>query len=308
MLIFHQPWWLSAASGGKCTEITVRSDGEQVGRLCFVPHRRYGFDLLKMPPFTHVLGPAVERGAGKPETQLRRHLSIVRELVTQLPRFDFFHQVSPCTADILAFQDCGFKVFPQCNFKIDCRADISSIWDNMNFKTRGRIRRSEREFEAASLPTPEAFVSFYVENIKNDPGRDKSDLRTFPAVFTACRARESGSILVAWNSNGKPSAMIFVVWDDMNMYYLLSTRSMDSSSGGAVNLLVWTALKMAHERGLVFDFDGVINSGQMRFFLGFGGCPSNRFVITRSRMAYRLLRSLKEQHLESTETSRFIGW
>jgi hypothetical protein len=62
-------------------EVTVTSGNQVVGRLPFVITRKMGLTALRMPPFTHMLGPVVEEGGGKPQTQLLRRLSIVRDLI-----------------------------------------------------------------------------------------------------------------------------------------------------------------------------------------------------------------------------------
>jgi hypothetical protein len=44
--IFHEPWWLEAASGGQYEEVTVSSGGRTVGRLPFVRRKSLRFTHL----------------------------------------------------------------------------------------------------------------------------------------------------------------------------------------------------------------------------------------------------------------------
>jgi len=307
-LLFHEPWWLSAASGGQYSEVTVERGGETIGRLPFVRRRKMGMRVLRMPHFTHVLGPAVATLKGKAETQLRHRIGIIRELLGQLPQADFFmHSCSSSLADTLAFQECGFDVKPQCNFQIDGRQTLASILDRMNFKTRGHIRRAEKDYDVVSVDTPEAFKSFYLANMEAAGRRDPMDFDTFPAVFAESRARDCGEILAACTHSGRPAAMVYLVWGAGAMYHLLATRQPGAASTNAANLLVWSAIKRAHERGLIFDFDGVVNSGQMRFFLGFGGEISWRLMVTRTRPIYGLARAVRMKLVRhgSSDTSHF---
>ena len=134
-----------------------------VGRLPFVTTRKLGFTALRMPPFTHVLGPSVDVGKGKSQTQLLRRLSIVRDLLDQLPPFDFFKQAFPATtADGLAFQDRGFQISPQYTFQIDCRRDLEQLWNEMHFKTRQHIRRAEEKLSIDTIEDPQEFSRFYL--------------------------------------------------------------------------------------------------------------------------------------------------
>jgi hypothetical protein len=71
------------------------------------------FSTLRMPPFTHLLGPMVDAGLGTAQTQLLKRMSIVRDLIDQLPKFDSFKQkLSTSTVDGPAFQDRGFEIMP----------------------------------------------------------------------------------------------------------------------------------------------------------------------------------------------------
>jgi lipid II:glycine glycyltransferase (peptidoglycan interpeptide bridge formation enzyme) len=87
--------------------------------------------------------------------------------------------------------------------------------------------------------------------------------------------------------------MIYLAWGGGIMYYLMSTRAADASDNGSVNLLIWSAIKRAHELGLFFDLDGVTTSGTARFLSGFGGNIRTRLVITTGRKIYNVVESLK---------------
>jgi Acetyltransferase (GNAT) domain len=294
--LFHEHWWLEVVTQGRYEEVTVRTDDRVVGRLPFLTEKKMGLNRLVMPPFTHVLGPLVDPGVGKPQTQFQRRLSIIRELIDQLPPFASFKQAlcSPI-GDGLAFQDRGFQVRPQYSFEIDCRCDPAVIWNNMHFKTRQHIRRAEEKFSVATVNDPSDFTYFYQKNLAERGRKSFVPLDLFPHIFSACRERDSGEILSAGWPTGGPTAMAFFVWGRGTMYYLLSTRANDLGDNGSVSLLIWSAIKRAHERGLMFDFDGVSTSGTARFFSGFGGRPQVRTIVEQSSFVYDALRYAKRR-------------
>ena len=80
--------------------------------------------------------------------------------------------------------------------------------------------------------------------------------------------------------------MVLLVWDDSVMYYLMSSRAPELADNGAISLLLWEGAQRAHQRGLVFDLDGVTSNGTWQFLSGFGGSLSMRYVVTRSRARY----------------------
>jgi hypothetical protein len=87
------------------------------------------------------------------------------------------------------------------------------------------------------------------------------------------------------------------------MYYLLSTRSLRGDYG-AISLLLWSAMKLAHKLGLVLDLDGVYSTGTAKFLSGFGGSIKTRLMIRRSQPHFHALQSLK-RHFNRDKTQLF---
>jgi hypothetical protein len=298
--IFHEYWWLAAVTAGCFSEVEVRQGDYPTGRLPFVLTRRNGLRRLGMPDFTHLLGPIVDSGDGKTQTRMTNRLSTVGALIKQLPPFDFFKQVVDPTLDDglalidgLAFQKHGFQVGHQYSFQIDCRAELDTILARMHFKVRQHIRRAEEQRTVVTIDDPRRFVTFYKENLRKTNRTSYMQLDRFPILFSECRARNCGEVLAAMQPDGIPVAMTFLVWDNQTMYYLMCTRDTALRDNGSVNLLVWSAMKRAHELRLIFDLDGVSNDGTARFLSGFGGTVKTRLIITKGQPVYNVAQSVK---------------
>jgi hypothetical protein len=279
-----------------------------VGRLPFVVTRKMGLTTLRMPPFTHLLGPVVDAGQGKPQTQLLKRMSIVRDLIDQLPRFDHFKQaLNASTVDGLAFQDRGFEITPQYTFRIDCRRDPQQIWQDMHFKTRQHIRRAEEKFRVSTVEDACRFTQFYDANVRKQGLTNNIDFAPFGTVLNESQMRDCGEILCASWPDGTPTAMVFLVWGHGTMYYLLSSRASDAGDNGSVNLLLWTAVQRAHAGGLVLDLDGVSSSGTARFLSRFGGSLEMRLIVRRSKFLYSALQTTKRRLIggRADETTAF---
>jgi Acetyltransferase (GNAT) domain len=298
--LFHEYWWLEAVAAGRFSEVEVAQSDFVTGRLPFSITRRKGLRILGMPDFTHLLGPVVNSSHGKPQTRITNRLSTVGALISQLPPFDFFKQTIDPTPDDglalidgLAFQMHGFQVGYQYTFQIDCRGDLDALFAGMSVKVRTPIRRAEEQRTVATIDDPERFVSFYMENLRKTNRKSYMKFDRFPILFSECRARNCGEILAAMRPDGVSVAMTFLVWDDKRMYYLMSTRDTAVPDVGSVNLLIWSAMKRAHDLGLIFDLDGVSNEGTARFLSGFGGTIKTRLVVTKGCPVYNVVQSVK---------------
>ncbi len=291
---------MSAVTAGRCQEVTVERGGQIVGRLPYFVTHRGPFRLAVMPPFTHVLGPAVNAGVGKPQSRLVKRLSITRELIDQLPPLLHFEQyLDPgideglAEADGLAFQSRGYSVAPQYTFEIDCRHSLEELWSAMHFKTRQHIRRAEEKYSVSTVQEPAFFVNEYLKNLAVLGRSNLIPFEYFPALFSACRSRACGEILGAFTPQGSAVSLVYLVWSPQTMYYTLSTRSFDPTDNGSVSLLIWSAMKRAHELGLKFDLDGVYTSGTARFLSGFGGRIKIRLAVKRSSGLLNFYRAMK---------------
>jgi hypothetical protein len=298
--LFHEYWWLEAVTAGRFSEVEVRQGDYLVGRLPFIVTRRKGFRILRMPDFTHLLGPIVDSGEGDEQTRSMNRLSTVGALIDRLPRFDSFSMMIDPLADDgvaaidgLAFESRGFQVGYQHTFHLDCRMDLKMLQAGMQSRVRQNIRRAEERCTLEVIDDPERFLNFYIENLKKRNLRSYMPFGQFPLLFSECRARNRGVILAAMQPDGVPLAMTFIVWDSEKMYYLLTTHAPDVRDNGSVSLLIWSAMQRAHELGLIFDLDGVTTAGIARFLGGFGGASRTRLAITSHRPLYNAVQCLK---------------
>ena len=114
-------------------------------------------------------------------------------------------------------------------------------------------------------------------------------------AFAAARAHGQCKILAAVDAEGVTHAKVFFVWDDKYVHYFLSTRDRNLAHPGAVSLLLWTGIELAHSLGLSFDFDGgIANDARYRFMVAFGGELANRFDVVRSTANYRVQHTIRK--------------
>lgn len=299
--IFHESWWLNAATGGNYQEVSVSSGGRVVGRLPFsMFHMPAGCALCGLPELTHFLGPAIDAGAGAPANRALKHDKILRELLAQLPRHTGFYQkLHKNVSDTLVFQDHGYRTTVQFTYEI-APAPPAMIWAAMRDKTRNVIRRAQEHYSVADLGDPNAFAALYQRNLQ---ARGLANYyQRISEVCAAAMAHDAGRIIAARDAAGEIVAAIFYVWDARAAYYLLTTRN-GAAANNAVSLLIWNAIQDSAARGLVFDFDGVGTPGSRVFYTGFGGLVSPRYIVSRfdliHRVAGRLMNPFRKKTREN---------
>ncbi|WP_312405109.1 GNAT family N-acetyltransferase [Rhizobium sp.] len=300
--IFHEQWWLEAATGGRVEFVEVTDGGRTVGRLPYTVNSRYGLTSSNMPTLTHFLGPGIDDGGGSEANRYVKRHSITQELIRKLPPLSSFRQkMHRGVCDALPFQAQGYNVQVQFTFEIEPYPD-AVIWKAMRDKTRNVIRRAAENFDVHESSDPEAFFHLSAAHLEERSLQANIDFGACKEVAIQAVTRGRGHIWVARESaTGRPKAAIFCVFDNSTYYYLMSTRAPDAGNG-VVPLLLWNAIQSAAAMGRVFDFDGIVNAGSILLFSGFGGKTSPRYIVTKASMPYRVLRQIRRMDSSVTNT------
>jgi hypothetical protein len=248
--------------------------------------------ICEMPQVTRVLGPVVTPEGDKTESRVRFTHSIIQELLETVAGHDHLEMtLDPSCKDLASFLAAGCDVRVMPTLLLDCRDDIPTLWEGLRDKTRNVVRRARERLTVSEVTDVHAFVAFYLGNLVGEPSY--FDINVIHPIHAAVAARQQGRILAATDSHGVVHAAVFFVWDDEKMYYFLSTRDQSIADIGAVSLLIWSGLELAHELGKVFDFDGVTTDSRFKFMAAFGGELASRYLVTRTTAAFDTKRQLR---------------
>gem|GEM_PF-576648 len=286
--LFHEPWWLDAATGGRYEQVIVRSGGRDVGRLPFLRSKQFGLTEFVLPQLTPFLGPAVDEGNGRAVQRADTRRRIIHGLLDQLPAHSRFHQrLSAGSNDPMPFVERNYGGDVDFTYEVPPNSD-EVMWGHLRDKTRNVIRRAQENSQLVDLD-PIAFSQLYEGNLRRR-GLLFNYMWGAPAlpVFEAAIARGRARLLGARDSSGNVVAATFVAWDHATTYLILTTRR-PSTHGGIVSLLIWEAMKESAARGTTFDFGGVGTRGSVLFYSGFGGVVAPRYVVWRATRTFSAL-------------------
>ena len=290
--IFHERWWLDIATDGRCKYSEVVEKGKVVGRLPYVLKKNNKFSIIDMPPLTHFLGPATVDGKAKENTRFLRRLDITRALIEQLPKVSSTYiKCHRGVSDILAFQNQGFRSSVQFTHEI-LPQSADDVWAGMRDKGRNGIRIARNSLTVCRDLTSKEFIHLYRRNLESLGNKNYLDMRLVVGIIEATLIRSRGMLLGARNAAGELVAAIFCVWDRGSYYYLMSTRTIDAHRG-ATSLLLWEAISDAMQKGILFDFDGIVDEGGARLAANFSGTVAPRYIGTRETRGMHLLRGFQ---------------
>lgn len=302
--IFHEPWWLDAATAGRWSQVELTDAGRCVARWPYTLQRQSAVLVSRMPALVHQSGPVLEESTASAANQALRREQLIIELADRLPKTAAFAQsLHHGFTDAIAFQAVGFRVGVQFSMEL-APAPEAVLWAGLRDKTRNVIRRSQERNTLAVLDDPAEFVDFYRGNLG-----DRSSylpLDRIASLQAAASIRGRGRMRAARDAAGKLVAATFVVDDARASHYFLSTRDPGSSDNGAVSHLLWEAIRESAGQGRVFDFSGIAGEGAARFYTGFGGMTVPRYTIWRGSSWYVLARAASAV-LRGDRRNRFAG-
>ncbi len=289
--IFHEPWWLNAATNNCYEQIEVSDGHHIVGRFPYIVSSKHGMNISMLPTLTHLLGPAVDEGSGNANTRFLQRYTVTRELIAKLPPLHRFRQkLHRGYPEVLSFQAEGFRTGVQFTFEIEPISEADA-WSQMRNKTRNVIRRAEEELEIIGMEDVAEFIDFYEKNLAARGKKMYSPPEINAAVCTAALEKKTGKIFAAKDPKTHSLvAAIFIAFDAKAAYYLMSTRTADSGNG-AIPLLIWSAIRFSLKRNLAFDFDGVANQGAVLLYIGFGGKPKPTYIVAKDSKRIKFLNS-----------------
>jgi hypothetical protein len=297
--IFHNPWWLDAATDGKWQLITAEPTSGFIASMPMFTRRFLGQRYIGMPPLTRTLGPTFARVSAGAKLSDRIRFRLLSELIHQLPDVIGFRQrFDPQCDDLLAFQVNGFSIGVSYTYRFANCSDTDAIWKGLRDKSRNTIRRSQDLLQVSRSRDVAEFVEFYEANLHRHGISMAPERERLQKILKAAVANEAGISLLCRTGCGDVAAAIFVAWDDQYCHYLLSTRNERITCNGAVSLLLWDALQLAGQMNRGFDFDGFNTHGAANFVRQFGARLVPRWKLLR---APRLVRALLMSR------SRFFG-
>jgi Acetyltransferase (GNAT) domain len=291
--IFHEKWWLDAVAPGSWREVVCIRGGQVVGSLPFEELSHGGLKVCAMPQATHVLGPMLEIRPGKAESLARSTQSITDCLLQQVGKYHHVEMtLDTGYADITPFLHAGFEVKLEPTLLLDCKAPLTELWAGLRDKARNVIRRAREQLTIQCIKDVSQFTRFYEENLEDD--EPYFSLAASATATAAACDHKRGKIVAATSADGVAHAMVVFLWDDHRVYYYHSSRKKNLAHVGAVSLLLWTGIELAHSRGLWFDFDaGLTKLSRYKFLIAFGGEIANRYEVTRSTRIYRVQHGIR---------------
>ena len=285
--IFLTDWWLDvSARGSKWGYATVRENNSIVASMPWVLRQNaFGFNIIDQPPLTYFHGPTFNlssRGLSSSKQVSVEH-NLMSNLISQLPRFDYFSQrFSHTVTNWLPFYWQGYSQQTSYTYILQDLSSIDDLWSNLHSNIRREIRKAIKQNVTVEQTDDIDSLLLLVEKSFHRQNRKLPYRKSFAkSLFEACKNHNSAAIFLARGSNGELHAGNLIVWDELSSYYLIGGGDPDLRTSGATSLAMWHAIKFCSRFSNSFDFEGSMNPRIEQFVRAFGASQVSSHVISK---------------------------
>ncbi len=281
MPVMMQPWWMDAVCAGKEWDVLLvrrselesskdrkitnaeaasadtSSTDEVVAAMPYLLRKRLWYKFIIMPQMTMFGGVWMnEELYASPELQERLGKLIAKRL--RAMRIAYYYQQYPANNPMPYWLGKNrMNVVERITYRVDNLSNIEEVEDAYSKNKKRQLHNAE-DLKVDSTMVAEEFYRFHAACMA-ERGKKLMYSREFLLVLErkARRAEQCAFIRIKQDTpTGETLAAAFVVWDKRYLYYLIPAYLPSAAKSGASARLADEAIRMAKEKGLLFDFEG----------------------------------------------------
>lgn len=298
MPIFSKAWWLDAVAGDSWDVALIEKKDGIHASLPFVVSNRFALTIIEHPLLTQSLGPWIRPHKSSSSKLLAREKELMQGLIDQLPAYDYFSQNWHYNnQNWLPFYWNGFSQTTNYTYVIDDLSDLETVFSNFDHAKRKNIKKSEKVVNIVFDISSDVFYENHRMTLSKQGADISYSYELFKNIYDSCYANNSGRTIAAYDKEGNLHCALFVIWDGMSAYDLISTIDPLYRNVGAASLLIKETITYVSEFVNKFDFEGSMIEPVERSFRQFGAIQKPYFSISKTNSksikVYRFLKSLK---------------
>lgn len=280
--VFSQAWWLDAVAPDSWDVVLALNDGEIVASLPYVIKKRFGLTLLTQPPLTQKLGPWLKTNSLKYSKRLALEKDILQDLYGRLPTYSYYKQNWHYSlTNWLPLYWMGYEQTTRYTYVINDISDIEQVVNNFEHAKRKNIKKSSAFINVSFDISAKEFYENHRMTLAKQGQNIAYTFEIFERLYKAGYSNNSAKTIAAYDKDGNLHAALFVVWDKISAYDLISTIDPDFRTYGAASLLVKEIIRYVSEFVNTFDFEGSMIESVERSFRQFGAVQMPYFSVSK---------------------------
>jgi len=294
--IFSQPWYLDVICGIDGWDIMMIKKGDEIAVTMPIQKKNIlGFQLPRMPHPAKYLGPYFP----KKFRSIKQQEKLMRQLIKQLPKFDFFEQnFNPSIINWLPFHWENFEATTRYTFTIDLNQKTLEIFQNIDSKYRNnKITKAQKIVQVTTDKSLQDFFNIQSKTFERQKMKVPFSFDFFKKYDAVLNKQNAREIFFAIDKDDQIHSVLYLIWDKDTAYLHIAGDDPKLRSSGASILLTWHAIKHAKEvlQKNIFDFEGSMIEPIAKVRQSFGGQQTPYFLIKKyNSKLIKFLHQLKQ--------------
>lgn len=281
-----QSWWLDAVTIGKEWDVLLSKDehGAILAAMPYLFRQKAGMRWIIMPQLTQIGGIWISTDQIRQDADAQARISsICHDIAEQLRalRPDYYYQQYPINSPAAAsMQAMGYRVKERVTYRLSNLSDMNAVIAGFSRDKRRQLRKAANLIVDTEM-TVDQLYDFHASCL-HEQGKQISYSRDLlHAMHQGSVSHQQGQILRIRNEQGDTQAAAMVVWDQQTLYYLIQCHTKKDRAIHAGERVALEAIRLAAQKGLIFDFEGSMIPGVAEYFRQFGATPSTYYSVEK---------------------------
>lgn len=284
--IFSQPWWLDAVCESENWDVWLCCHGDEVvAAMPYYMEDRNGLRYITKAPLTQNNGILFSH---EEDSTLISRQKAEKKIIDEACEFikglgiDVYEQQYHYSFENWSpFYWNGYDAIPRYTYVIEDTSDLEMMEAAFSSAQRRRIRKGRKNGIIRKGLSPNVFYreheKIFLKQGLSCPFSESLWFRLFRAI----QDNSAGEIIYAETQEGDIASLMLMVWDDRSAYFLSGGSIPEFQNLETYSLVTWESIKLAHEKGLAYDFEGSMIERIAKAFREYGGTPKLYFRIRK---------------------------
>lgn len=283
--IYSKPWWMDAICGAAHWDVWLYEQNDQVvAAMPYYVEQRAAGTYITKPPLTQNNGIVFTYPPGAGALACAKFeekvIDAAARFIESLGLVVYEQQYHYSFTNWSPFSWRGYSALPRYTYVIEDTSDLEGVWQGLSSSYRKNIKKGLRNAAIVHGMDPDMFYDEHAKVFERQGLSVPFSRELWSGLYQAVFEHGQGEILFSQTNTGIAS-VLFLVWDEKSMYHLLGGTMPGFNGLETYNALTWQGIKLAHERGLAYDFEGSMIKRIAKSFREFGGTPKLYFRIRK---------------------------
>lgn len=283
--IYSKPWWMDAVCSPNSWDVWIcEENGNYLAAMPYYVEERNGLKYITKAPLTQNNGIIFNYPDGCSDlSKSKFNERVINKACTYIANLGldvYEQQYQVSFTNWLPF----FWNYYTASVRYTNRIEIDyidKVWEKISSRKKRNIKKGKKNAIIMEISDTRLFYNEHRKVFLKQGLECPFSFDLFNKLVSAAYKNNSGKMMVARNSIGIITSVMFVVWDDKTMYYLVGGGIPEYQNEESFSYLMWCMIQEAMEKGLIFDFEGSVIKRIAKSNCEYGAVPVPYFRIRK---------------------------